>query len=236
MPSRIINIDGIEVTLRKSGRAKHIIISVQPYKGVQVSIPERASFSEGERVAQEKIDWIRSHQTKIEKHEQKILEEITKPGPVTRSHMIELIPADTEKISVKVFKGIIKVKHPVSLTITSLSLQKAISVGIEKAYREEAKEFLPKRLNDLSDRFNLPYNEVYIKNIKSRWGSCSSKNNINLSIHLMRLPDRLIDYVLLHELAHTKVRNHSKTFWNFLDSLTGDSKYFDKELKKHRIH
>ena len=140
-----------------------------------------------------------------------------------------------DKVSVKVRSGIIRVKYPQNKEADSPIVQKAIRKGIEEAYRTEAIEYLPKRLNDLSDKYGLPFKEVFIKNIKSRWGSCSGKNNINLSIHLMSLPDHLIDYVLLHELIHTKIKNHSRNFWHDLNIITGNAKVLDKELKKYHI-
>ena len=70
---------------------------------------------------------------------------------------------------------------------------------------------------------------------KTRWGSCSFKNNINLSLHLMRLREELIDYVILHELVHTKVKNHSREFWTTLDIYCPKSKSLDKELKKYSL-
>ena len=87
----------------------------------------------------------------------------------------------------------------------------------------------------LADKFSFQYNKLSLKNIKSRWGSCSRKNNINLSIHLMRLPDHLIDYVILHELIHTVHHNHSAGFWNLLDDASGGAKRLDKELRKYRL-
>ena len=77
---------------------------------------------------------------------------------------------------------------------------------------------------------------LIIKNAKTRWGSCSSINNINLNLHLMRLSDELIDYVILHELVHTKIKNHQKEFWDLLNIVSGDAKGLDRELKKYYIH
>jgi hypothetical protein len=75
-----------------------------------------------------------------------------------------------------------------------------------------------------------------VKNQKTRWGSCSEKNNINLNANLVLLPDELIDYAILHELVHTRVKKHSKRFWDELDKLVGNAKKLDQKLKKHRFH
>jgi predicted metal-dependent hydrolase len=230
-----IIIEGIEITLRKNRRARHMIISIKPLDGTIVSIPQRFTFSDGEDLARQKIDWIRTHLEKIQKMKNNTPIIYGSSQFETRNHKLDLHEWGKDNISVRLSQGKINIKYPVGHKVDSLPVQKAIRLGIEKAYREEAKEYLPKRLNDLSDNLNLPFKEVFIKNIKSRWGSCSSKGNINLSIHLMRLPDHLIDYVLLHELAHTKVRNHSKVFWSFLETLLEDSKKLDKELKKYKI-
>ena len=102
------------------------------------------------------------------------------------------------------------------------------------AYRKEAKQLLPERVAFLAKQDGFSYNNLSIKNIKSRWGSCSAKNNINLSIYLMKLPDELIDYVILHELTHTIHKNHGKDFWNYLDKITGKPKELAARIKKYR--
>ena len=65
-------------------------------------------------------------------------------------------------------------------------------------------------------------------------GSCSSSNNINLSLHLMRLPSRLIDYVIMHELTHILEKNHSSRFWDKLESFLPGAKNLDQELKNYQ--
>jgi len=102
--------------------------------------------------------------------------------------------------------------------------------------RLKAKNYIPERVKQLSEKHNLSYNRIFIKNLKSRWGSCSAKNNINLNLHLMSLPEKLIDYVILHELAHTKEKNHGKNFWNLLISLVVEARELNKELKKYSIN
>ncbi|MFC1990575.1 M48 family metallopeptidase [Chloroflexota bacterium] len=71
-----------------------------------------------------------------------------------------------------------------------------------------------------------------IRNQKTRWGSCSHKNNINLNMKLVLLPDELVDYVILHELVHTRIHNHSKRFWVELDKYVGDGKLMTSRIKK----
>ncbi|MDR2938497.1 MAG: M48 family metallopeptidase [Prevotellaceae bacterium] len=87
--------------------------------------------------------------------------------------------------------------------------------------RAQAKQFLPARVAFLAQKFGFGYNKITVKDIHSRWGSCSSLNNLNFSIYLMDLPDDLVDYVILHELCHTVHRNHGVHFWELLDACTG---------------
>jgi predicted metal-dependent hydrolase len=232
---KFIKIDDIIIAVRKNANAKHLKIAVKPFHGVRLTIPERVSLHIAEKFASEKIDWIKEHLEKMRGLEKaySFFDETSEFW--TRNHKLEIKKLELSRIVVRVSKGRIIIHYPESKSVNSIEVQNAVRKGILKAYAEEAKEFLPKRLNDLSDKFNLPFNEVFIKNIKSRWGSCSGKNNINLSIHLMRLPDQLIDYVLLHELAHTKVKNHSKKYWAFLTELIGNAKKLDKELNHFRI-
>ncbi len=85
--------------------------------------------------------------------------------------------------------------------------------------REVAKEVLPKRLQELAAKYSFEYNSVRIKHNSSNWGSCSRKGNINLNLNLVRLPDELRDYVILHELCHLRHPNHGPQFHALLESL-----------------
>ncbi len=101
--------------------------------------------------------------------------------------------------------------------------------------REEARAFLTKRLAELALQHGFRYGKVSIRNQKTRWGSCSSCNNISLNMNLMRLPADLIDYVLVHELVHTKVKDHSRRFWAQVDKLVGNSSGYRNRLRKYRL-
>ncbi len=96
-----------------------------------------------------------------------------------------------------------------------------------------AKLYLINRLRILANRHGFTYNKVSVRNQKTRWGSCSFNNNISLNIKLVCLPKHLADYVILHELIHTKIKNHSPSFWSFLNKYIPDAKKIDKALKRY---
>jgi predicted metal-dependent hydrolase len=101
--------------------------------------------------------------------------------------------------------------------------------------RLAAGKLLIDRLDLLAKKYGFTYNRVFIRNQKTRWGSCSTKNNINLNVNLVRLPPELIDYTILHELVHTRVKNHSRKFWDQMDALLGDAKKIDKRLSAYEV-
>ena len=113
--------------------------------------------------------------------------------------------------------------------------QVAIANDLPEIDKAEARKKLTHRLNELSRQYGFTYNRVFIRNQKTRWGSCSAKNNISLNMQLLRLPQDLIDYVILHELVHTREKNHSKTFWAELNKFVGDTGELRSRLKKYSL-
>jgi predicted metal-dependent hydrolase len=99
--------------------------------------------------------------------------------------------------------------------------------------RAAAKGIILARLEELAGIHSISYNKVFIKNQKTRWGSCSAKKNLNFNYKIALLPKHLMDYVLLHELVHIKHLNHSRQFWDELNRLTvDDAASLDKQLKE----
>jgi len=101
--------------------------------------------------------------------------------------------------------------------------------------RKEARKKIIQRLEELAQEHDFKYNRVFIRNQKTRWGSCSVKNNISLNMKLVRLPEHLIDYVIIHELVHTKHKSHKKRFWAAMDKILGEAKALRTELNQHRL-
>ena len=100
--------------------------------------------------------------------------------------------------------------------------------------RKVARKILCRRIGELAQLHNFVYNRVSIRKQKTRWGSCSTKNNINLNANLLHLPPELMDYVLLHELVHTRVKNHSKDFWDELETVVPNARQVDRRLKDYQ--
>lgn len=101
--------------------------------------------------------------------------------------------------------------------------------------RAKAKRKLTRRLKHLAMKHGFTYNRVFIRNQKTRWGSCSNKNNISLNMKVVRLPEELMDYVILHELAHTRVKNHSNDFWVLMNKLVGNGKVKAASVREYGI-
>lgn len=124
---------------------------------------------------------------------------------------------------------------PAHADFTTDRVQTLVKNAVMRAMRKKAEEYLPPLVQYWSSLFDLPYNKVTISKARSRWGSCSSKRDISLSFYLMLLPAHLMDYVILHELAHTREMNHGPKFWELLNQLTdGKALALRKELCMHR--
>jgi predicted metal-dependent hydrolase len=101
--------------------------------------------------------------------------------------------------------------------------------------REKARKQLTGRLNKLAVKHGFTFNRISMRSQRTRWGSCSHNNNISLNVKLVLLPEDLVDYVILHELVHTQIPNHSNGFWEELDRHVGNSKAFASRLRKYDL-
>jgi predicted metal-dependent hydrolase len=120
--------------------------------------------------------------------------------------------------------------------IRKLELQhKTIANDLPKINRTQARKIIIDRLNKLSAQNGFSYNRVSIRNQKTLWGSCSAKNNISLNINLIRLNEKLMDYVIVHELVHTKIKSHSRRFWSELNKYVDNARELDKQLHEHHL-
>mgnify|MGYP006305159287 FL=1 len=105
--------------------------------------------------------------------------------------------------------------------------------ALSDADRKRARAALIERLEYLADKYGFIYNRVFIRNQRTRWGSCSARKNINLNIALAFLPQHLQDFVLLHELMHTVHANHSREFWHALEQIVGDTEVLRRQMRPY---
>jgi len=183
--SEIINIEGIgPVTLVRSPRARRIVISVRPRRGIRVSIPKRGTVKEALNFVRKKESWIKKHQAAIREYEER---------------------------------------------------KKAANEAFLNIDKKEARKAIIRRLAELARQNSFSYSRVSVRNQRTRWGSCSGKNCISLNYKLVALPQDLFDYVIFHELVHTRIHDHSKKFWAELDRYVGNAKAKAKRLVEYGL-
>ncbi|MEI8388712.1 MAG: SprT family zinc-dependent metalloprotease [bacterium] len=237
MTKKILEIKDIGfVHFYKIKNAKNLRIILKPNRPPRITVPARVPFQTAEDFLHSKILWLKENFEKIKQLENKNTVFDENSEFKTREHTLNIKRHALDSFKYKIKDGLLEFYCPVGCDIKTSPVQKLIALAIIETLRLEAKNYLPEKVKELSQKYNLSYKKVFIKNLKSRWGSCSSKNNINLNLHLMRLPEKLIDYVILHELAHTKEKNHGKNFWSLLSSFVPEAKELNKELKNHSIN
>jgi len=101
-------------------------------------------------------------------------------------------------------------------------------------HKERARDIVNLKIQKWNKFYNFSFNRIHIKRLRSRWGSCSSKGNLNFNYKIIFLPEELVDYIIVHELCHLEQMNHSKKFWDLVAKTIPDFLERSRELKKVR--
>ena len=104
---------------------------------------------------------------------------------------------------------------------------------LTKSASLEDKLKVRKQVEHLADKHGFTFSKITLRNMSTRWGSCTAKNNISLNIGLIALTDELKDYIILHELVHTRIKNHSKEFWDELGNFIPNPKTLNRKLSQN---
>ena len=196
------------IQVRKSSRSTRISIKISLQGGLQLSAPTYIPVFVLKR-------FIGSSRDKIRKlYHQSLAQGIVYEDGMQIGKSHTLVVRAGAQLKVQRQKLQIVVFLPSHASIHDQLVQLEIKKSIVDALRREAKGYLPKRLRYLAEKHHLSYEKVRFSHAGSRWGSCSSTGTISLNIALMKLPFALIDYVIIHELAHTVHLNHSSQFWH----------------------
>ena len=183
MAEQVYNFKTIgDVAFVKNSRAKSLRITVKPNDKVKVTIPRFVSLSNAFRFVEEKQDWIMKSMEKMKSIEQKAT--VFKPGVefATKAHMLEFHHLPEGKLTAKVSNGLIRIFYNSETQLLTTEAQAFIVKAIEYTLRKEAKAYLPIRTKFLAEKYGFQYSRLCLKNLRSRWGSCSTVNNLNATI------------------------------------------------------
>lgn len=228
-----IEMPGIgEIKVRRSANIKYLRIRMAPGRGIWVSFPFGVSRKQTEKFLEENRDWIVQNRKNMEVYEQdtgvglKIGAEIQ-----TKMHTLKIVETKQLKPSYKIEQNIITLGIPEKVEFNRI--EKIVRQFLLEIYAMESRQYLPQRVKMYADRFGFKYGRLSFRDNVSNWGSCSFENNISLNIKLMKLPDEIIDYVILHELCHTIEKNHSVDFWKLVGKVCPDYAVLRSRLRKY---
>jgi hypothetical protein len=206
----ILHYKGIgEVYYVRSSRARNLSIRINHQGEVKVTMPRFVSEHSAERFFLSKQPWV-----------------LKRLNGLKNRDCSKSMPAEGGTILIR------GREYPVQL----LRGDENVEAAIWRILRREALCYLPGRVVELSEKYGFKISGLKIRRMKTRWGSCTARKSINLNCWLMMLPEHLSDYVILHELVHTRIPNHGQRFWEELDGVMGGlSKKYRRELRNHQI-
>ena len=202
-------------------KRKTLSISINENAKLIVRAPKRISDQKIQDFINEKENWITKNQSLI-----KARAEDTAKDKNMLLYLGTLFPLKTDNDAKKIsFNG--------EEFLAGLQNKEKTNKSLKTWYKNKFKEVAVPRLFYFAEKHNLQVNQVRIKEQKTLWGSCSSRNNINLNFLLIMAPLKVIDYVIIHELAHTIHKNHSVNFWNAVEEIMPNYKEAKRWLKEN---
>jgi predicted metal-dependent hydrolase len=208
-------------------KRRTIALQVNSDATLTVKIPYGISMGYVERFIEEKRNWIEKKQAQFKeakgKHKPKQFTEGEEFLFAGRAYPLEIVPGSKAKIALTA-EG--------KLRITEKCLE-APKHYIEWFYKQFAKKHINERTREIAETFGYKYTSIKINSAKTRWGSCSMRGNLNFSWRLVIMPPEMIDYVIVHELVHLEIKDHSKRFYARMSELMPDHKRREKWLKEN---
>lgn len=224
----------VEYTLVKTNR-KTIGITVYANGEVRVSAPYRASEKQIKEIIESKADWIIKKVNKIHSIKSTSIYRHFVDGEkllyLGNEYQLIIESKNCSKAEVVLNEDVMSIWVCIPNEVPLEERQKFIKELLIKWYSQRFCEIVKNKIQKFSKQIGVKVNRIAIKNQKTRWGSCSKKGNINLNWRLVMSPCNIIDYVIVHELCHLKVMNHSKEFWDVVKSVIPDYTERRKWLK-----
>jgi predicted metal-dependent hydrolase len=198
-----------EVLYTRNSRARNFSIRINQQGEVRVTVPRLVSWRRAEAFFLSRQEWV-----------------LKKLNQLNSKACRDSMPSGGETIRIRGRDFTIKLKNG----------DTGVEDAIWRILRKEALNYLPGRVSELSEMHGYKTSGLKIRRMKTRWGSCTPRKSINLNSWMVMIPNALSDYVILHELAHTRFPDHGSLFWEELDRTTGGlSRVYRKELRSHQI-
>jgi predicted metal-dependent hydrolase len=216
------------VTLYKRRGNRSLRLSIAANGDVRVSLPYWLPYKAGEQFAVSKLEWIMANRVKSDL-------DLQDGNAIGKAHHLyfEASP-EARNVSTRIAANQIRIVYPSHYGQADAVVQTAAHKASIRALRKEAEVLLPQRLEALASQTGYTYTSVGVKQLKSRWGSCNTQKEIVLNLFLMQLPWNLIDYVLMHELAHTKVMRHGAPFWREMEQHLPHARALRKQMANYQ--
>lgn len=218
----------------KSAR-RTMAVSVAKNGEIVVRIPNQVSWQTGHAFAETNKPWILAHAVKareeVKKQEQFHWEDGAEALLYGELRKLRLeLDYESEKFRVCDTGDKLLISGPFA---GSKDMEEAVWTALESWYRKQARRYLEEKTAWWAERMGVTYLRISIRDQATRWGSCSSKGNLNYNWKLVLLPEELADYVVVHELAHRVFMNHSKDFWKVVERELPDYRQRRRRLKDY---
>ena len=228
MPYKIFTFEDIgEVKIYKHRSSRSIKLSLRSTGELRVTIPYWTNYSVALKFLAKNKEWIL-------KQNRPKLNNLTDQLMIGKNHRLVFVKSDTGNLRSRVDDNYITIYVPDEISINEVKVQKIALSASKKALKKELELLLPNRINNLASSYGFEYQSITSKSLKGHWGSCDQNRNLTFNIFLMQLPWNLIDYVIVHELTHTKHMNHSAEFWNEFETHIPTAKKLRNEIKSYR--
>lgn len=203
-----------------------------PGRGLWVSVPYGVRESQVYKFISDNKEWIEKSRKSMAVYEKDTGVGL-RPGAEVRTklHVLKIEQTEQARPSYRLEGNVITLFVPGQVEFSRI--ENIVRQFLVEVYRMEAKQYLPPRVKHFAEKFGFKYGNLTFRDNVSNWGSCSFENNISLNVKLMKLPDDVIDYVILHELCHTVEKNHSEDFWKLVGRVCPGYAHLRERLKNY---
>ena len=226
---------GCEVEITRKAGLKNMRLTVHPENGVCMSIPIIFDFETAVHFINKKQNWIRKKLKAVEVYRNQYINQIIDNGFRTHSHELKVHFNTNHTFKTQTTDPFIHIYFPNNWKIEETNVQLIIRDYLKHVLIAEANLYIPNRVQELSHQHKLNFKDTRIGSAKTRWGSCRYDNRLTFSCYLMLMEKTLVDYIILHELAHTIHKNHGTDFYTLLNNLcNGEHKTLNLKVKQFR--